>query len=89
MKVTVKEEIKGFSGKLSFGATASAGTHSAVFYSALQRAPVQRAPVQKAPKFQPRVFFSFSLFLFVKKTYFAISLFPSRHLAISPSRYLA
>jgi len=31
MKVTVKEEIKGFSGKLSFGGTASAGTHSAVF----------------------------------------------------------
>ena len=26
MKVTVKEGIKGFSGKLSFGGTASAGT---------------------------------------------------------------
>ena len=26
MKDTVKEEIKGFSGKLSFGGTASAGT---------------------------------------------------------------
>ena len=44
MKVTVKEEIKGFSGKLSFGGTASAGIHSAVFYSALQRAPVHIPP---------------------------------------------
>ena len=35
------------------------------------------------------LFLSFSLSLFVKKIYFAISLFPSLHLAISPSRHFA
>ena len=36
MKVTVKEGIKGFSGKLSFGGTASAGTKkgaTSIFWS--------------------------------------------------------
>ena len=40
MKVTVKEGIKGFSGKLSFGGTASAGTLAeGLFVPALAVAP--------------------------------------------------
>jgi hypothetical protein len=62
MKVTVKEGIKGFSGKLSFGGTASAGTKNRqvqadavppYLFGATASAgtknysALQRAPVQK------------------------------------------